>query len=57
LAVKVDMDLCTGCGACVEACPVDAITIEDGKARINAVTCVECGVCEDECPADAISVE
>ena len=57
MAVKVDVELCTGCGACVEACPVDAIIVQDGKARIDAEKCVECGVCEGECPTDAISVE
>jgi ferredoxin len=57
VATKIDMELCTGCGACVEACPVDAISVQDGKARIDADKCVRCGVCEGECPAEAISVE
>ncbi len=35
MAIKIDQDLCTGCGTCVEACPVDAISIQDDKAQIN----------------------
>jgi len=46
-----------GCGACVEACPVGAISIQDGQARIDADKCVGCGVCEGACPAKAISLE
>ena len=57
MAATVDMELSTGCGACVEARPVDAIPIRDGKARIDAEECVEYRACQDECPIDAISVE
>ena len=57
MAAKVDMELCTGCGACVEICPTEAISLHDGKARVDGDKCVDCGVCESECPADAISVE
>jgi len=57
MAATVDMELCTGCGACVEACPVEAITLREGKAHVDDDKCVECGVCVDECPTDAISVE
>ena len=57
MAAKVDVELCTGCGACVEVCPVNAISIQGGKARIDADKCVGCGVCEDECTVQAISVE
>ena len=51
----VDEDTCISCGVCVDACPVDAITMED-KAIIDAETCTDCGACVDECPVDAISL-
>ncbi len=51
----VDKETCTACGACVEVCPVEAITMPE-KAVIDAETCTECGVCVDECPVDAISI-
>lgn len=55
--MKLDEEVCTGCGACMEACPVDAISVHDGKARIDTATCIECGICENECPVGAISME
>jgi len=55
MAVTVDVEECTGCGDCVEVCPLEAISLNDGKAVIDDV-CTECGLCLDECPNDAISV-
>ena len=53
----VDQEKCTGCGACVDACPVEAITMEDGgKAKVNPDTCIDCGACVSECPVEAISM-
>jgi ferredoxin len=57
MATKIDQELCTGCGACVDACPLEAITLRDGKAQIDPDICVDCGVCVDECPAEAITPE
>jgi Fe-S-cluster-containing hydrogenase component 2 len=51
--VWVDSDSCTGCGACVEVCPVEAIALVDGKAHIDEETCIGCGACADECPQNA----
>jgi len=57
MAASVDKDKCTGCGLCVEACPVEAISLENDKAKIDEDTCVDCGACASECPNEAISVE
>ncbi|MFW5690576.1 MAG: 4Fe-4S binding protein [Planctomycetota bacterium] len=35
MAAKVNEELCTGCGACVEVCPVEAISLGDGKAPVS----------------------
>ena len=57
MAIIVDEEKCTGCGSCVEACPSEAITIENDKAKIDLEECVECESCLDECPEGAISLE
>jgi len=52
---KVNKDECTGCEECVEACPAEAITMQDDVAVINEDECTECGACVDACPAEAIT--
>ena len=55
MAVKVNLKKCTGCGNCVEICPVSAIKIEKEKAVISD-ECVECGACVNECPSEALEL-
>ncbi len=55
MAVIVDLEKCTGCKTCEEACPVEAIKVEDEKARVDAETCVDCGTCIEGCEKQAIS--
>jgi ferredoxin len=45
---------CLGCSICVEACPVEAISIEDEKAEIHMDLCIRCGICHDVCPQNAV---
>jgi len=56
---RIDEDLCTGCGACVDSCPMDVIRMEEatGKAVIRyGEDCMICDQCALDCPVDAISV-
>jgi ferredoxin len=46
---------CTSCGACVEICPVETISVGD-IAVVNADTCLGCGLCATVCPVDAIKL-
>ena len=57
---------CNGCGKCVVACPVEAMTLVSAndphrpkrrKAVLNAEICLGCGVCTRVCPTDALWLE
>ena len=56
MAAVVNRDECTGCEACVSACPVETIEMIDGLAKVGDA-CVDCGACVDECPVEAISMQ
>ncbi len=51
--LTVDPAKCVGCKSCMRiGCP--AISIKDGKARVDATLCVGCGVCEQLCHFGAL---
>ncbi|MGB9740331.1 MAG: 4Fe-4S binding protein [Candidatus Bathyarchaeia archaeon] len=47
-------DLCNGCQACIPVCPVNAIRMVEGKAKIDPFQCTGCGACVPTCPQEAI---
>ncbi len=50
-------DTCVGCGVCVEKCPYDALSMEEGVAVVDHDKCTLCSACVKVCPVDAIEIE
>jgi NADH-quinone oxidoreductase subunit F len=50
---------CPGCGLCIKACPMSAIT-STGKKKpvvLDQEKCIKCGACYDACKLDAIEIK
>jgi ferredoxin len=61
----VDQSQCNGCGKCVSACPVEAMTLISAndphfpkmkKTKLNAEICLGCGICVRSCPKNSLSL-
>jgi len=53
---RIDPDLCTACGECIERCQMDAIKEGDSTSELEDGRCIGCGLCVSVCPTDAISL-
>ena len=67
MSIRIDRDLCVGCGACTEVCPGNLIEVSDPAAPRNLAgfptaqitrprDCWGCVSCVKACPAGAISL-
>jgi Pyruvate/2-oxoacid:ferredoxin oxidoreductase delta subunit len=48
---------CSQCEICIDKCPIDAITKENGRIKINKDVCLGCGVCVRSCPNQTIELK
>ncbi|MBP7962214.1 MAG: 4Fe-4S binding protein [Caldilineaceae bacterium] len=54
---EIDANLCTGCKACVEICPTQALSQVAEKAVLHRPDlCTYCSACQDVCPEGAIAL-
>ena len=56
MSIRIESELCTGCGSCEASCPFGGIEVVDNCAVILD-GCTLCGACVEVCPVDAIILE
>jgi uncharacterized protein (DUF362 family)/Pyruvate/2-oxoacid:ferredoxin oxidoreductase delta subunit len=54
---QADPELCTACGACIEHCPVSALTMEANLPVADADICITCFCCQEICPDKAMALK
>ncbi len=58
MAIQVDHDSCIVCGACIDTCPTNALSLAEGaepRLEVDEPLCAECSACIPACPVEALS--
>jgi len=56
LRPQADPELCSGCGTCIDQCPVSALSMVGDLPQVDADTCITCFCCQEICPEKAITL-
>jgi len=57
LRPKADPQWCTGCGTCVDQCPVSALSMTESVPVVDEEACITCFCCQEICPEKAIALQ
>jgi uncharacterized protein (DUF362 family)/Pyruvate/2-oxoacid:ferredoxin oxidoreductase delta subunit len=54
---QADPEQCTGCGVCIDHCPVAALGMEDILPVVDTDLCITCFCCQEICPEKAMTLK
>ena len=57
ISPRVERRLCKGCSDCIVICPQQAISLIDGKSKIDKEKCIGCAECINICTQEAIKIQ
>jgi len=56
LSPQANTESCTGCGACIEQCPVSALSMVGQFPEVDPDICIRCFCCQEICPEKAMTL-
>ncbi len=51
-----ESESCRGCGACIDRCQMNALTLDGEKAVFHSPRCIGCGLCVSTCPTGSLTL-